>query len=88
MWEMKSKMTPQKTSQLLMGLEQFTRPKTLQAIYIYDDDDDDDDAGGGGGDNMVCMLKIMLFYIVINSLCTDMCFSLNPFGNMQELCKG
>ena len=32
MWEMKPRMTPQKTSHLLMGMEQVIRPKTLQAI--------------------------------------------------------
>jgi hypothetical protein len=34
MWEMKPRMTPQKTSRLLMGPEQVTRPKTLQAICL------------------------------------------------------
>lgn len=32
MWEMKLRMTPQKTSWLLMGPEQFTRPQNLQTI--------------------------------------------------------
>jgi hypothetical protein len=32
MWETKPKMTHQKTYPLLMGPEQVTRPKTLQAI--------------------------------------------------------
>jgi len=31
-WEMKPRMTSQKTSRLLMGLEQVIRPKTLLAI--------------------------------------------------------
>jgi hypothetical protein len=31
MWETKPRMTPQKTSRVLMGPEQVTRPKTLQA---------------------------------------------------------
>ena len=35
MWETKPRTTPQKTSRLLMGLEQVTRPKTLQAYYYY-----------------------------------------------------
>jgi hypothetical protein len=30
-WETQPRMTPQKTSRLLMGLEQVMRPKTLQA---------------------------------------------------------
>jgi len=47
--------------------------------------------GGGGGsggdddDDTVCMLKwfkTILVYIVINALCTNMYFSLIPFGNM------
>jgi len=37
MWEMKPRMTPQKTSRLLMGLEQVIRPKTLQAIWWWYD---------------------------------------------------
>jgi hypothetical protein len=32
-WETKSRMTPHKTSRLLMGLEQVMRPETLQAIW-------------------------------------------------------
>ena len=32
MWETKPRMTPQKTSRLLMGSEQVTRPKNLQPI--------------------------------------------------------
>ena len=32
MWEMKPRKSPQKTSQLLKGREQFVRPKTLQPI--------------------------------------------------------
>jgi len=32
MWEVKPRMTPQKTSKLLKEPEQVTRPKTLQAI--------------------------------------------------------
>ena len=38
-WETMPRTTPQKTYRLLMGPEQVTRPKTLQA----DDDDNDDD---------------------------------------------
>jgi len=37
-WETKPRTTPQKNSRLLMGPEQVTRPKTLQA---YNDGDDD-----------------------------------------------
>jgi len=33
-WETKTRTTPQKTSRLLMGPEQVTRPKTLQAIRL------------------------------------------------------
>ena len=33
MWVTKSRTTPHKTSQLLMGLEKAMRPKTLQAIW-------------------------------------------------------
>jgi len=32
MWETKPRMTPLKTSRLLMGTELVTSPKTLQAI--------------------------------------------------------
>jgi len=32
MWEIESRIQPQKISRLLMGLEQIMRPKTLQAI--------------------------------------------------------
>ena len=32
MWEMKPRTTSQKTSHLLLGMEQVIRPKTLQAI--------------------------------------------------------
>ena len=32
MWETKLRMTPQKTSRLLMKPEQVTRPKTLEAV--------------------------------------------------------
>jgi hypothetical protein len=32
MWEMRPRMTPQKTSRLSMELEQITRSKTLQPI--------------------------------------------------------
>jgi hypothetical protein len=32
MWEVKPRITPQKTSKLLKEPEQVTRPKTLQAI--------------------------------------------------------
>ena len=32
MWETDPRTTPQKTSGLLMGLEQITRPKILQVI--------------------------------------------------------
>jgi hypothetical protein len=32
MWETKPRKTPHKTYQLLMGPEQVTRPKTLQAM--------------------------------------------------------
>ena len=32
---MKPRATPHKTSRLLMGPEQFTRPTTLQANYYY-----------------------------------------------------
>ena len=38
MWETKPRMTPQKTSRLLMVPEQVMKPKTLQA---KDDDDDE-----------------------------------------------
>jgi hypothetical protein len=34
MWEMKPRTTPQKTSWLLMGPEEVTRPETLEAIII------------------------------------------------------
>ena len=34
-WETKSRMTPQKTSQLLMVLEKVMRPKSLQAIWWW-----------------------------------------------------
>jgi len=33
MWETQPRIFPQKTSELLMGPDQVTRPKTLQAIY-------------------------------------------------------
>ena len=32
MWETESRTTPVETSRLLMGPEQVTRPKTLQAV--------------------------------------------------------
>jgi len=32
MWETKPRTTPQKTFQLVMGMEQDMRPKTLQAM--------------------------------------------------------
>jgi len=35
MWEIKPRMTPHKTSRLLMGSQQVTRPKTLQAIWWW-----------------------------------------------------
>jgi len=35
MWERKPRKTPQKISRLLMGPEQVTRPKTLQAIFRW-----------------------------------------------------
>ena len=34
MWETKTRTAHQKTSQLLMGPEQVTRPKTLQATLL------------------------------------------------------
>ena len=34
MWEIKQRMTPQKTSGMLLGLEQFTRATVLQVIII------------------------------------------------------
>jgi len=34
-WEMKPRTTPQKTSGLLMGPYQVTRPKTLQVIWLW-----------------------------------------------------
>jgi hypothetical protein len=39
MWETKTKKTPQKTSRLLMGPEQVTRPKIYQLYYYYYEDD-------------------------------------------------
>jgi hypothetical protein len=35
MWETKPRMTPQKTSRLLMGPEHVTRLKTLQAVWLW-----------------------------------------------------
>jgi len=35
MWEIESRIQPQKISRLLMGLEQIMRPKTLQAIWWW-----------------------------------------------------
>jgi len=35
MWETKPKTTPQKISRLLVGPEQVTRPKNLQAIWWW-----------------------------------------------------
>jgi len=40
MWETNPRMTPQKPSNLLMGLEMVTRPTPCK---LYDDDDDDND---------------------------------------------
>jgi hypothetical protein len=34
MWETKPRMTPQKTSRLIMGPEKVTRPRTQQIIII------------------------------------------------------
>jgi len=51
-WETKPRTTSQKTSGLLMGPEQVTRPKTLQTYDDDDDDDDDDDY-----DNLVYFVR-------------------------------
>jgi len=50
-WETKPRTTPQKNSRLLMGPEQVTRPKTLQAYDGGDDDDDDEDDNDNNNNN-------------------------------------